>query len=59
MEIGNSSLRDVKQASETFALKKALEASSDMVSTIVASIEQNTPATVNPAHLGQHVDVKA
>ncbi len=59
MEVGASSSASVKQTTETFVLKKSMEASSDMMSTLMASVEQNAPKTNNPPHLGQNVDVKA
>ena len=60
MDVGaSSSTVNVKQAAETFVLKKAMEVSSDMMSTLMASVEQNSPPTNNPPHLGQTIDVKA
>lgn len=59
MEVGASGTASVKQAAETLVLKKAMEASSDMMSTLMSSVEQNAPKTNNPPHLGQSIDVKA
>jgi hypothetical protein len=59
MEIGANASSNVKQATETFVLKKAMEVSSDTMQTLMASVEQSAPKTNNPAHLGQNVDVKA
>jgi hypothetical protein len=59
MEIGATASTNVKQAAETFVLKKAMESAGDMMQTLMTSVEQNAPATVNPPHLGQNVDVKA
>jgi hypothetical protein len=59
MEIGSSTSTNVKQAAETFVLKKAMAVSSATMQTLMASVEQSAPKTNNPAHLGQNVDVKA
>ena len=55
--VQSASSTNVLDQSAVYAIKKQREITRDTVNTLVESTQQQTRTTVNPAHLGQNIDV--
>ncbi|MCG9106080.1 hypothetical protein LH433_04835 [Laribacter hongkongensis] len=55
----NNQSANVLDQSAIYAIKKQREVVKDTVTTLINSVGQSSSRTVNPAHLGQNVDVRA
>lgn len=57
--LSSVSAKDVKQAAETFVLKKSMEVASNTVLSLVGAATASAPQqTNNPPNLGNQVDVR-
>lgn len=58
--ISAASAQNIKQTTETFVLKKAMEVAGDSVLSLVgAAVSASPNQTNNPPNLGNRIDVRA